>query len=216
MGPTMSERRWAGWRGLYAVTPELDDTDALLLAVEKVLAGAPALLQYRGKSPDAALRREQAQAVAARCRAAGVPLVVNDDLGLALAVGAEGVHLGRDDGDIAAARAALGPQRLLGVSCYDEWALAQAGASAGADYVAFGAMYPSPTKPQAVRAPLELLGRARRELGVMVVAIGGITLERAPALVEAGADLLAVITDVFDAADPAARAGAYRQLYVPG
>jgi thiamine-phosphate pyrophosphorylase len=128
-----------------------------------------------------------------------VPLIINDDLALALAIGADGVHLGRDDGDPAEARRALGPGRILGVSCYDEWARAEAGAAAGVDYLAFGAVYPSPTKPHAPRAGLELLARAKRELGLPVAAIGGITLDNAPPLIAAGASLLAVISDVFSA-----------------
>ncbi|QDF98839.1 thiamine phosphate synthase [Azoarcus sp. DD4] len=206
----MSER---AVRGLYLVTPDEADSADLLAAVARVLPARPALLQYRNKLADAAQRRDEALALAVLCREAGVRFVVNDDLALALAVGADGVHLGRDDGDPAAARAALGPGRLLGVSCYGEWARAERGAAAGADYLAFGAMFVSPTKPQAVRAPRELLGRARRELDRAVAAIGGITLDNAGEVIEAGADLVAVISDVFAAPDPLARALAYRRLF---
>ncbi|MDR3212740.1 MAG: thiamine phosphate synthase [Azoarcus sp.] len=201
-------------RGLYAVTPAESDTARLLAKVVCVLAASPALLQYRNKLAPAALRREQVRCLLPLCRAAGVPLIVNDHLALALEFGADGVHLGRDDGDAASARRALdaqGPGRILGVSCYGEWARAVAGAAAGADYVAFGAMFASPTKPAAARAPLELLGRARRELKVTVAAIGGITLANAGEVVAAGADLVAVISDVFGADDPGARVRAYRQ-----
>lgn len=203
-------------RGLYLVTPDEVDTARLLARVRQVLAVRPALLQYRNKCLDAAGRRAQATAVLALCRAAGVPMVVNDSVELALDIAADGVHLGRDDGDPAAARARLGAGRILGVSCYDQWARAVAGAQAGADYLAFGAMFTSPTKPAAVRAPLDLLGRARRELGRPVAAIGGITAENAGVLVAAGADLLAVISDVFAAADPAARAAAYAAAFCTG
>jgi thiamine-phosphate pyrophosphorylase len=206
----MTERRL---RGLYLVTPDMPDTDGLLERVAAALAGRPALLQYRSKQPDIALRREQAQRIAALCRHADVPFIVNDSLELALAAGADGVHLGRDDGDLAAARQALGGGRLLGVSCYDEWERAEAAIAAGADYVAFGAVFASPTKPLAVHAPLELFIRARREFDVALAAIGGITLENAPAAIAAGADLVAVISDVFDAPDPCARASAYRALF---
>lgn len=200
-------------RGLYLVTPDMADTDALVAAVTAVLPARPVLLQYRSKQPDAALRREQASRLLPVCRAAGVPLIINDSLALALDLDADGVHLGRDDGDPVAARAALGPGRILGVSCYDEWWRAEAGVAAGADYVAFGAMFSSPTKPDTVRAGLDLLGRARHELGLPVVAIGGISLDNAPMLVAAGADLLAVVSDVFSAPDPAARALAYAGLF---
>ncbi|ATE62359.1 thiamine phosphate synthase [Thauera sinica] len=200
-------------RGLYAVTPDEAGTAHLLALAGRVLQGRPALLQYRNKPAGPALRREQAQALLALCRAAGVPLLINDDLPLALAIGADGVHLGRDDGDPAAARAALGAGRILGVTCYGEFDRARRGAQAGADYVAFGAMFASPSKPQAPRAPFELLTRARRELQLPVAAIGGITLDAAAPVIAAGADLLAVISDVFAAADPAARAAAYRPLF---
>ncbi len=204
-------------RGLYAVTPDEADTDRLVAMVTRVLEARPALLQYRSKTLDALARRGQAEALLRCCRKAGVPFIVNDDLALALAIGADGAHLGRDDGDLAAARTALGPARILGVSCYDEWARAESGAKAGADYLAFGALFASPTKPQARRAPFDLLTRARRELGVAVAAIGGITLDNAAQVIDAGADLVAVITDVFSAPDPAARARAYRGLFAaPG
>lgn len=199
--------------GLYAVTPDEADTVRLLGLVEQVLAGRPALLQYRNKLAAPALRREQARALLTACRRAGVPLVINDDLALALEIGADGAHLGRDDGDPARARRTLGPGRILGVSCYNEWSRAEAGARAGADYVAFGAMFVSPTKRQAARAPLALIERARRELAVPVAAIGGITLDNAASLVAAGAHLVAVISDLFAAADPARRAAAYRVLW---
>jgi len=198
--------------GLYALTPDESDTAVLVARVRAASAGGAAAVQYRNKSADPALRGEQARALAALCRAAGVPLVVNDDIALALAVDAAGVHLGRDDGDLGAARRQLGPGRLLGASCYDRIALAERAAAAGADYVAFGSMFASPTKPAAVRAPLALLGTAR-QLGVPVVAIGGITLENAREVIAAGADALAVITALFDAGDIAARARAFSALF---
>ena len=205
---TMAKREHA-LRGLYLITPDTADSAALLAGVRSALAGRPALLQYRSKHADGGLRREQAAAIAALCREAGVPFIVNDSLELALAVGADGVHLGRDDGELRAARAALGPERILGVTCYNDWARAEEGAAAGADYVAFGAVFASPTKPAAVHAPLDLLTRARRELKLPVAAIGGITLDNAPLAITAGADLLAVISDVFDDPDPRGRAAAY-------
>lgn len=191
-------------RGLYAITP------GSLARVEEALAsGALCALQYRAKQAGPAQRLEEAEALARLCGAYGVALIVNDDLELALAVDAAGVHLGRDDGDLAEARAKL-PGRVLGVSCYDRPELAERAVAAGADYIAFGSVFPSPTKPEAVRAPLALFGRA---LGVPKVAIGGITLENAPQVLAAGADCLAVITDLFDAPDVAARAQAYRRLF---
>ena len=158
------------------------------------------MLQYRNKIISKDKRLLQARELAPLARGYGVPFIVNDDVEIALAVGANGVHLGKDDGDLAAARAKL-PGRILGASCYDDLEQAEAAVRAGADYVAFGSVFPSPTKPDAVRAPLSLF---RSELGVPLCAIGGITLENAPQLIAAGADLLAVISDLFDAPDIAA------------
>lgn len=206
----------ARWRGLYAITPDTpdsaDDTQ-LLAAVASVLAARPALLQYRNKLAGPAQRRRQAGAILELCRAAGVALIINDDLALALEIGADGLHAGRDDGDVRQLRAALGRERILGLSCYAELARARVAVAAGADYVAFGAMYPSVTKQSAPAAPLSVLAAARAELAVPVVAIGGITLANAPPLLAAGADLLAVVSDVFAAADPGARAAAYGALF---
>lgn len=198
--------------GLYALTPDVPDTAALVARVGAAIAGGATAVQYRNKPADPLLRAEQARALAALCRTAGVPLIVNDDLELAIAVDGAGAHLGREDGDLAAARRRLGTGRLLGASCYDRLELAERAAAAGADYVAFGSVFASPTKPTAVRAPLALLGAARR-LGRPVVAIGGITLANAPQAIAAGADALAVITALFDAGDVAARARAFSALF---
>lgn len=198
-------------RGLYLITPDERDTARLLARVAPLLAHA-ALLQYRNKAADRALRREQAAALLAPCRAAGVPLVVNDDWRLAAELCADGAHLGEDDGALREARAALGREAILGASCYDALARAEAAVAAGASYIAFGAFFPSPTKPHARRAHPDLL-RAAGRFGLPRVAIGGITPENAGSLVAAGADLLAVISGVFDAADPVAAARAYRACF---
>jgi thiamine-phosphate pyrophosphorylase len=191
-------------RGLYAITPpDLSRVEAALAC------GALCALQYRAKDADATRRLSEARQLAQLCRAHGVPLIVNDDVALALAVDAAGVHLGRDDGELAAARARL-HGRLLGASCYDQPALARRAVAAGADYVAFGSVFDSPTKPAAVRAPLALFAL---DLGVPKVAIGGITLDNAPRVLAAGADALAVISDLFDAPDVAARASQYGRLF---
>jgi len=199
-------------RGLYAITPDETDTSRLLARVQTVLAAGATWLQYRNKAADAALREAQARQLLPLCRRHGVPLIVNDDWRLAAAIGADGVHLGEEDGDIAAARAALGDAAILGASCYDDLALARQAAASGASYVAFGAFFPSPTKPNARRATLDLL-RASAPLRLPRVAIGGITPDNARPLVDAGADLLAVISGVFDAADPAAAARAYLDTF---
>ena len=196
-------------RGLYAITPDIADTAELARRVEQALKAGVALLQYRNKAISKDKRLLQARELAPLARGYGVPLIVNDDVEIALAVGANGAHLGRDDGDLAAARAQL-PGKILGTSCYADLDKAKAAVRAGADYVAFGSVFPSPTKPQAVRAPLSLFGH---DLGVPLCAIGGITIENAPKLVAAGASLLAVISDLFEAPDIAARAAQYRRLF---
>lgn len=196
-------------RGLYPITPDMADTDALLRKVEAALKAGVAMLQYRNKAISKDKRLLQAKEIAPLARGYGVPLIVNDDVEIALAVGANGAHLGREDGDLGAARARLGG-KILGVSCYDSLESARAAVRAGADYVAFGSVFPSPTKPDARRASLSLF---RHDLGVPLCAIGGITLENAPSVIAAGASLLAVITDVFDASDIGARAAQYGRLF---
>ena len=194
-------------RGLYAVTPDLGDSEELLRRVSHALKGGIALLQYRNKR--STQPRHEAKALQRMCAAAGVPLIVNDSIELALEIDADGAHLGREDGDLTQARARL-RGKILGASCYDSLAAARAAVAAGADYVAFGSVFPSPTKPGAVRAPLSLF---ENDLGVPLCAIGGITLENAPSLIAAGADCVAVISDLFDAPDIAARATAYEKLF---
>ncbi|HEY9193096.1 MAG TPA: thiamine phosphate synthase [Methyloversatilis sp.] len=199
-------------RGLYAVTPETLGGAALYRAAEAACSGGAVLLQYRNKSRDAALRRAEADALRAITTVCGTLFIINDDVDLARAVGADGVHVGRDDGDPAAARARLGSSAIVGVSCYDDPVLARAAQRAGADYVAFGAMFASSTKPAAPPADIGRFAEAAG-LGVARCAIGGITLERAPALIAAGADLLAVVSDLFDARDISAQARAYARLF---
>jgi thiamine-phosphate pyrophosphorylase len=209
----MPDPGWPALAGLYAITPDEADDARLLAMAEAALTGGVRILQYRDKTSAAAGRQRRAAALAALCRSHGTRLIINDDLALALAVDADGVHLGGDDGDLAAARRALPAGQLLGASCYADLERAQAAQAAGADYVAFGAVCPSPTKPDAIRAPLELFARARAELTVPACAIGGITLAEAPRIVAAGAAMLAVITDLFAAPDIAERAAAYQHLF---
>lgn len=195
--------RRAQLRGLYAVTPTEPATGRLVSWVGAALDGGARLVQYRAKSGDTHHRAEQARALLALCRERAVPLIINDDPQLTLAINADGVHLGRDDGDPAAARALLGSERIIGVSCYNQPARAAVAAAAGADYVGVGSLYPSSTKPDAVAAPLRLLADAKAAGGLPVAGIGGITIENAPAAVAAGADMLAVISALFLASDVA-------------
>lgn len=198
-------------RGLYLVTPDEPDCERLLARAAPLLAEA-ACLQYRNKSAGPDVRLQQARALRALCARNGVPLIINDDVELAAAVEADGVHLGEHDAAIGDARMRLGAAAIIGVSCYDDLARARHAANAGADYLAFGAFFASPTKPNARRATPELLRQAAM-LGLPRVAIGGITPENAAVLVAAGADLIAVISGVFDAPDPVAAARACRALF---
>lgn len=199
-------------RGLYAVTPDWLETSRLVAAVRDAIAGGAALVQYRNKVADRRQKRRQASALAAICEASGVPLVINDDLAIALEIGTAGLHIGGDDGDPSAAKAKLGVGRLLGVSCYDQITRVDHAAASGADIVGIGAVYASATKPAAVRASLKLLREASSR-GVIVAAIGGITLDKAQELICAGADLLAVLSDLFESPDIAARAADYAKLF---
>lgn len=199
-------------RGLYAITDSALLAGRLLPAVEAALQGGVALLQYRDKSGDPARRHREASALLALCRRYRVPLLINDDVGLAADIGAEGVHLGRSDGSLAAARARLGPQALIGATCHGSLAFAEEAARNGASYLAFGAVFPSATKSAAATIPLATLAEARR-FGRPVVAIGGITADNAAPVLAAGADCLAVISDLWQAPDITARARAFTDLF---
>ena len=202
-----------GLRGLYAITPDEGDDARLESLVSQILHARPALLQYRNKPAGVAQKRRQADRLAALCRAADVPLIINDDPRLARDCGAQGVHLGGDDGSVTAARALLGDSAIIGVSCYASLALAEQAQRDGASYVAFGSVFGSLTKPDAPRAGFDVLMQACRSLSLPVCAIGGIDRGNAPPLIDAGVDLLAVISDVFGSDDPAAAARELQQLF---
>lgn len=207
----VSDRRWPR-RGLYLLTPDRADTARLVVDVETALTAGIALLQYRNKTATQPLRREQLRALRPLCARHGVPLIVNDDIDLALEFDADGVHVGEHDAGVAAARAALGADAIVGASCYDDLERAHRAVRDGASYLAFGAFFASSTKPNARRANASLL-RDSASLGLPRVAIGGITADNARPLLEAGADLLAVVSDVFDAPDIAAAVRRYAPLF---
>jgi thiamine-phosphate pyrophosphorylase len=187
--------------GLYAVTPDMADTQVLLVLAEAALLGGAAMLQYRNKTASATLRREQAAALLPLCREQGVPLIINDDSELCHELDADGVHLGGEDGEISAARALLGEDKIIGASCYNRLDLAVQAKAQGADYIAFGACFESGTKPAAVRAPLQLFSQARNAVGLPAIAIGGVTAENTALAIAAGADSVAVINAIFAAPD---------------
>lgn len=200
--------------GLYAITRETDASVRLLSEVEAALRGGAAVVQYRDKSGDVARQHEQASELLALCRRYRVPLIINDSLRLADLVGADGVHLGSDDGNLHEARIVLGADKIIGVSCYQSLDLALAAQAAGADYVAFGSFFASATKPAAPRADITLLQHASGVLQLPIVAIGGITPDNAESLIEAGADALAVIHALFEAADIEARARCFADFFI--
>jgi thiamine-phosphate pyrophosphorylase len=197
----MTKSLQATIKGLYAITPDELDTSVLLNKVRAALRGGADVLQYRNKLADAALRISQAQELRILTREYGVTYIINDDASLALQVDADGVHLGGDDGGMAVARALLGADKLIGVSCYNRRALAQQAELDGADYIAFGAFFTSSVKPEAVVASVDMLHQARLGTQLPIVAIGGITVENCEQLLQAGADALAVISAVFSASD---------------
>ncbi|WP_245831939.1 thiamine phosphate synthase [Solemya velesiana gill symbiont] len=201
-------------KGLYAITDsQLAANSNLIDQVAQALAGGANIIQYRDKSGDPAKRLEEAQALLRLCREHAVPLIINDDVELAAQIGADGVHLGRGDPDLDAARSRLGREAIIGVSCYNQFERALSAQQAEADYIAFGRFFPSSVKPEAVQADIDLLHRARDELELPTVAIGGITPENGGALIKAGADMLAVIHGVFGQADVKAACERFTELF---
>ena len=201
--------------GLYAVTPDIADTDRLRALVEAGLIGGASVIQYRNKTADHDLRIEQSRVLLDLCRKHHVPLIINDHIELCLAIDADGVHLGGNDGNLAEARQRLGSDKILGASCYNRFELALEARAADADYLAFGSCFDSGTKPAAMRAPLELLGLARKEIGLPLVAIGGITLDNAGQAINAGADAIAVIAALFSAANVTQTAQQFSNFFTP-
>lgn len=205
-----------GLRGLYAITPDELTLPGMLAKVQAALDGGVRIVQYRNKLVAADVRKEQARALLAACHLAGAKLIVNDDVRLAIEIGADGVHIGRDDapgGSVAAVREALGTERILGVSCYNDHGQAVVAAQAGADYLAVGSVFASATKPAAVRASLDFVTRVKQEFRLPVCAIGGITLANGPLVIGAGADMLAVISSLFDAGDIRHQAQQFQNLF---
>ena len=198
-------------QGLYVIT-DGSTGDTLLSKAEQALRGGATIVQYRDKTTDQARREQEAAALRSLCQHHNALFIINDDVALAKAVQADGVHVGRDDSALSAARQALGKAAIIGVSCYNRLELALDAAVQGADYVAFGSFFPSPTKPNAPRATLEMLQTARQQLRLPICTIGGITLDTAPSLLANGADMLAVITDVFNSPDIAQQAARYQAL----
>ena len=202
-----------GLKGLYLVTPDWDDTDRLLQVTQAALQGGAALLQYRHKTADASLRQIQATALVALCRRFGRPFIVNDHVDLCLTIGADGVHVGGTDATIAVVRAQVGPDLIVGASCYGDLALARSAHAAGASYVAYGGFYPSRVKKYPVTTDFDILAKSRAEVPLPTVVIGGMTPENSAPLVEAGADMVAAISSVYLADNPKQAAENFAALF---
>lgn len=203
-------------RGLYAITDTgLSPKQQILQHVEQALLGGAAIIQYRDKRTGSSQRLAEATALQRLCRDHEALLIINDDVDLADQVGADGVHLGAEDGPLSSARNILGEDAIIGVSCYNRLDLARIAAASGADYIAFGRFFPSRIKPKAVQAHPGLLTSAKGELGLPLVAIGGITPENGAPLISAGADMLAVIHGVFGQTDIQAASRQLSRLFEP-
>ena len=202
-------------KGLYLVTPDWDDTERLLRVTKEALGAGAMLLQYRHKTAAPALRLEQATALLALCRQFDCPFIVNDHIALALEIGADGVHVGGTDAAVAAVRVQIGPDRILGASCYGDLDLAKAANAAGASYVAYGGFYPSKVKKYPVTTAVDILRHSRDAVPLPSVVIGGMTPDNAAHLIAAGADMVAAISSVYLADDPRQAAAAFAALFDP-
>ena len=203
-------------QGLYLVTPNWDDTAHLLAVTEQALQAGVALLQYRHKEAAPELRREQATALLALCRRYKVPFIVNDYTDLCVLLGADGVHVGGTDATVAQTRAILGPDKIIGASCYGDMQRAIDAQAAGASYVAFGGFYLSRVKQYAVTTSPAILDAARAVIALPTVVIGGMTPVNARPLVERGADLVAAVSSVYLSDDPAATVAGFNALFKAG
>jgi len=203
--------------GLYAITDATQsDTQQLIIDVEQVLLGGARIIQFRDKSNHSQQRLKTANELRKLTRQHNALFIINDDVKLSKDSSADGVHLGADDASISAARAQLGPTAIIGVSCYNDFSLAKQATNSGANYIAFGRFFPSQTKPHAIQANIEILQTAKRELDIPVVAIGGITSKNGGELINAGADMLAIVDDIFSQRDIKAAALRYQKLFVEG
>lgn len=200
-------------KGLYLVTPDWDDTQRLLEVSEAALRGGAALLQYRHKTADAQLRKTQAAQLQALCRRYATPFIINDFVELCIELDADGIHVGGTDAGVAQVRAAVGPAKIVGASCYGSMDLARDAHQAGASYVAFGGFYPSRVKKYEVSTSPEIVAQAKAEIPLPNVVIGGMTPENAAPLVAQGTDMVAAISSVYMAADPEAAARRFTELF---
>ena len=200
-------------KGLYLVTPDWDDTDALIKATEIALSVGVGLLQYRHKTANGELRLEQASALLKLCRQHNVPFIINDHIDLCIALDADGIHVGGTDASVAVVRTLIGKDKILGASCYGDFALAEQAQIAGASYVAFGGFYPSRVKKYEVSTPASIVSKAKSQLTLPVCVIGGMTPDNAKPLVKEGADMVAAISSVYSTDDIAIAVKEFAALF---
>ncbi|HBV21147.1 MAG TPA: thiamine phosphate synthase [Nitrosomonas sp.] len=212
--PKSLKNRNQSIHGLYGITPNLIDTAVLLNQTEQILTGGAQLIQYRNKIADKTLRRHQANLLLRLCRTYATPMIINDHLDLATEIDADGVHVGQNDVDITAARKLLGTDKIIGATCYNRLDLAIQAESKGADYVAFGAFYPTSTKQNTVTAPLDILVQARKILTIPIIGIGGINLTNAQTIIKNGADAVAVSYTLYQAKDIHKTAETFSRFFV--
>ena len=186
-------------KGLYAITPDSADLNTLIQKTKSAIEGGAFMVQYRSKIQDRDVKMHQIAAILRLCREYEIPCIVNDDVEMCRVLEADGVHLGEKDDNIAEVRHILGEDAIIGSSCYDQLDRAKSAQKEGASYVAFGAMFPTSTKPNAPRATLALLKEAKREIQIPIVAIGGITVNNAHDVIKTGIDAIAVITSLYEA-----------------
>jgi len=200
-------------KGLYAITPDMADLNSLIQKTQSAIEGGAFMVQYRSKIHDRAVKMQQCAAILRLCREYDVPCIVNDDVEMCHILEADGVHLGEKDDNIAEVRRILGEDAIIGSSCYDQLNRAKQAQKEGASYVAFGAVFPTPTKPNAPRATLELLREAKSEIQIPIVAIGGITMNNAHDVIETGVDAIAVITSLYESNSIKETAETFSQMF---
>ena len=186
-------------KGLYAITPDSADLNTLIQKTKSAIEGGAFMVQYRSKIQDRDVKMHQCAAILRLCREYEIPCIVNDDVDMCRILEADGIHLGEKDDNIAEVRHILGEDAIIGSSCYDQLDRAKSSQKEGASYVAFGAMFPTFTKPNAPRATLALLKDAKREIEIPIVAIGGITVNNAHDVIKTGIDAIAVINSLYEA-----------------
>jgi thiamine-phosphate pyrophosphorylase len=210
---TISRGKQWQLHGLYIVTPDWDDTELLLVKTELALKGGATLVQYRHKTADAALRREQAGALLQLCRRHATPFVINDHVDLCVELDADGIHVGGTDASVGAVRAQVGADKIVGASCYGTLQLARDAARAGATYVAFGGFYPSRVKKYDFRTAVEIVSQSKQEIALPVVVIGGMTQDNCLPLIAQGSDMVAAISSVYQDSDTESAARRFASLF---